>query len=97
MDRLLSPPEIERALAVLEGWEWVDTSIVRQFEFATFAAAIAFVQAVAEVAEEMDHHPDIDIRYRRVRIALSTHSAAGLTDLDFALAGRCEEIARTSG
>ncbi len=93
MDRLLTPPQIEQSLAVLEGWEREDPSIVCQLEFATFPAAIAFVQAVAEVAEAMDHHPDIDIRHRRVRIALSTHSAEGLTDLYFALAVRCDEVA----
>ena len=93
MDRLLTPPQIEQSLAVLEGWEREDPSIVFQLEFATFPVAIAFVQAVAEVAEAMDHHPDIDIRHRRVRIALATHSAEGLTDLDFALAVRCDEVA----
>lgn len=97
MDRLLSPPEIERALTALEGWEQADTSVVRQFEFTTFPIAIAFVQVLAEIAEAMNHHPDIDIRHRQVRIALSTHSAGGLTDLDFALAGRCDEVAGTSG
>ncbi|MDP6349204.1 MAG: 4a-hydroxytetrahydrobiopterin dehydratase [Chloroflexota bacterium] len=93
----LTLPQIERALVTPEGWERQDASITRQFEFATFAVAIEFVRAVSEVAEAMDHHPDIDSRYQRVRIALSTHSAAGVTDLDFALAGRYEEIARGSG
>ena len=51
---------------------------------------------VATVAEELNHHPDIDIRYRRVRVAVSTHSAGGLTELDFALAGRCNELAEAN-
>ena len=92
MNTRLTPDEIERSLAAVAGWQHTDRTISRQFEFATFSAAIAFVQAVAEVAEAMNHHPDIDIRHRRVRIAVTTHSVAGLTELDFALAGRCDEL-----
>ncbi len=55
--------------------------IVRQFKFATFMAGIDFVGRVARAAEEMDHHPDIDIRYTKVKLALATHSAGGITDL----------------
>lgn len=93
MTDLFSPEEIERLLAELVGWEAEGRAIVREFEFETFLAAIAFVVTVATAAEELNHHPDIDIRYRRVRVAVSTHSAGGLTELDFALAGRCNELA----
>lgn len=64
------------------------TSIERVFEFDDFSAAIDFVNGIAELAEEHDHHPDIDIRYSKVRIILSTHSKGGLTELDFELAER---------
>lgn len=92
MADLLSPTDIERLLAGLPDWKRADGTISREFEFDTFTSAIAFVEAVAGIAEEIDHHPDIDIRYRKVLIAVSTHSAGGLTDLDFSLAGRCDEL-----
>ncbi len=92
---LLSAAEIERSLAELAGWEAEGVAIAREFEFETFLAAIAFVDTVATAAEELNHHPDIDIRYRKVRVAVSTHSAGGLTELDMELAGRCNELARS--
>ena len=94
MPDLLSSGEIEQSLNELSGWEVEGAVIAREFEFKTFPAAIAFVDDVAAAAEEMNHHPDIDIRYRKVRVAISTHSAGGLTELDFALAGRCDELAQ---
>ena len=67
-------------------------AIARTARLDTFPAAIAFVNDVAEAAEAADHHPDIDIRYRDVRLELSTHSAGGLTKKDFALARRVDEL-----
>ena len=61
-------------------------SIAREYQFPTFPAAVRFVDFVAELAEAADHHPDIDVRYNRVRLTLSTHSAGGVTEKDFALA-----------
>lgn len=80
--------EIETACGGLSGWEpdLKAPSISREYQFPTFPAAVRFVDFVAEVAEAADHHPDIDIRYNRVRLTLSTHSAGGVTDKDFALA-----------
>lgn len=69
----------------------------RSVDNATFSAAIRLVVAVADVAEELDHHPDIDVRWRTVTFTLSTHSAAGLTSLDVALAHRIDDIAPSSG
>ena len=66
--------------------------IVKIYELPTFPDAITFVGRVAELAEAADHHPDIDIRYRKVRIALSTHDAGGITQKDFDLAGDIEAI-----
>ena len=80
--------EIVAACGELSGWE-ADLevpSIGREYQFPTFPAAVRFVDFVAELAEAADHHPDIDIRYNRVRLTLSTHSAGGVTDKDFALA-----------
>jgi 4a-hydroxytetrahydrobiopterin dehydratase len=77
-------------LAALAGWERDGDVIQKTFELATFPDAIAFVTRIADRAEAANHHPDLDIRYRKVRVALSTHDAGGLTDLDFDLATEIE-------
>ena len=74
-------------------WETDQKAIERTFEFDDFAQAIDFVNAVAEIAEEEEHHPDIDIRWNRVRLALSTHSEGGLTALDFQVARKIDTLA----
>ena len=74
-------------------WPEVDNALEREFEFPSFPEAIAFVGRLAEAAEAADHHPDIDIRYRRVRVRWSTHSAGGVTDKDRELAARTDELA----
>jgi len=66
---------------------------VKVYERPSFVEAIAFVGRVADLAEAANHHPDLDIRYRKVRVALSTHDSGGLTALDLALAGRIEGAA----
>lgn len=82
----LSDSEIARRLHD-SPWERRDDSIQRDFEREDFAAAIAFVNAVAAIAEAANHHPDILVHgYKNVRITLSTHAAGGLTERDFALA-----------
>ena len=86
MASTLSDIEIQRALGARPGWTRRNNSLARTFEFPTFAAGIAFVNRVAKVADKMDHHPDIDIRYTKVSFSLSTHSAGGITSKDFALA-----------
>jgi 4a-hydroxytetrahydrobiopterin dehydratase len=73
-------------------WPEVDDGLEREFEFESFPAAIAFVDRLAEVAEAEDHHPDIDIRYRRVLVRWTTHSAGGITDRDRELAARTDEL-----
>ena len=82
----LSDIEIQRALGARPGWTRRNNSLTRTFEFPTFAAGIACVNRVAKVADKMDHHPDIDIRYTKISFSLSTHSAGGITSKDFALA-----------
>jgi 4a-hydroxytetrahydrobiopterin dehydratase len=90
---LLDDHAIEAGLERLDGWIREGDEIRRTFEFDSFQPAIDFVNRVAEAAEAANHHPDIDIRYSRVTLALSTHSAGGLTKRDFALAGRIDELA----
>lgn len=87
---LLDDTQIQEGLASLEGWTLEDRAIARDLKFPSFPAAIAFVDRVADLAEADDHHPDIDIRYRNVRLVLSTHSAGGLTAKDFALAQKID-------
>lgn len=82
--------DIQRALGTLPGWSRRGDALARTFTFDRFADGIAFVNAVAAAADAMDHHPDIDIRYTKVNIALSTHSAGGITQLDLDLAAKVE-------
>ena len=92
MGELLSEEEIAAQLGKCPGWEQKDNEIARTFEFATFLDGIDFVTEVAELAEEANHHPDIDIRWRKVFLRLSTHSAGGLTDRDFSLAQQVSDL-----
>ncbi|GIF74575.1 4a-hydroxytetrahydrobiopterin dehydratase [Asanoa siamensis] len=94
MAEVLSADDLRTALAGLDGWAGDPTGISRDAELASFPAAIAVVDRVAEVAERLDHHPDIDIRWRRLRFTLSTHSAGGVTGKDVDLAGRIDTIIR---
>jgi 4a-hydroxytetrahydrobiopterin dehydratase len=73
-------------------WPEVDDGLEREFEFDSFPAAVAFVDRLAEVAEAENHHPDIDIRYKRVRVRWTTHSAGGITERDRELAARTDEL-----
>ncbi|MGH9382410.1 MAG: 4a-hydroxytetrahydrobiopterin dehydratase [Thermoanaerobaculia bacterium] len=90
MGHRLTGAQIRERVNALPDWQAVDReqAIRRTFELPGFRAAIAFVAYVAELAEAHDHHPDIDIRYDKVTLTLSTHSAGGLTDQDFRLASR---------
>jgi 4a-hydroxytetrahydrobiopterin dehydratase len=90
MSRLLEPAEVDRQLADLPDWSSDGTSLHRSIDFPSFPEAIAAVASLAIDAEEMNHHPDIDIRWRTVNLTLSTHSAGGITQLDIELAHRIE-------
>ena len=90
---LLTEEEIAGCLADVPGWARVGEAITRTYRFAGFRAAIAFVTQVAEAAEDADHHPDIDVRYRNVTLLLTTHDVGGLTRLDFKLAAVCDALA----
>jgi 4a-hydroxytetrahydrobiopterin dehydratase len=82
----LDATEIKAALATVPEWKLQGGAIVRTFQFKDFPAAINFVNAIAELAEQAWHHPDIDIRWNRVTLTLTTHDAGGLTEKDFELA-----------
>ncbi len=94
------PPVLDSAAlaAALDGpdapaWELVDGRLVKTVACPTFPAALDFVMAVGRLAEEADHHPDIDIRWRNVTLTLVTHDAGGLTELDIALARAIDALA----
>jgi 4a-hydroxytetrahydrobiopterin dehydratase len=95
MPTLLDDAAVAARLSTVDGWAGDAEALAKTVELPSFPAAIDVVTRVAEVAEEMDHHPDIDIRWRTLRFALATHSAGGVTDLDFTLAHRIDEILRT--
>ncbi|WP_042380102.1 4a-hydroxytetrahydrobiopterin dehydratase [Streptacidiphilus melanogenes] len=90
---LLSDEQITSGLLALPEWQREDGSIRRTVQAKDFPAAIRIVDAVAEQAEAMDHHPDIDIRWRTLHFTLSTHSAGGLTALDLKLAALIDAAA----
>ena len=90
----LTEQEIVERLKALQGWERDGGAIRKSFSFGKFADGIRFVDRVAVAADALDHHPDIDIRYTTITMALSTHSAGGLTRKDFDLAERIEREAR---
>jgi 4a-hydroxytetrahydrobiopterin dehydratase len=93
MSRVLSAAEITEQLESLPGWSGAGAAISRSYAFPDFPAAITGVDRVAIEAEEMNHHPDMDIRWRTVTFTLSTHSAGGVTQLDIELAHRIRMIA----
>jgi 4a-hydroxytetrahydrobiopterin dehydratase len=92
MAELLRPEAVQVLLEEVPGWKLSDNSIERTLTFDGFPAAIEFVTRLATEAEEMNHHPNIDIRWNKVKLVLSTHSAGGLTDLDFLLARRIDKL-----
>ena len=88
----LSTAKIKAALATAPDWKKQGATIARTYQFKDFPAAIKFVRAVAGIAEKAWHHPDIDIRWNKVTLTLSTHDAGGLTEKDFALARKFNEL-----
>jgi len=93
MADLLDANEIKQEMKRVPEWELLkNKSIERTFEFDDFLQAIDFVNAVAEIAEEVEHHPNMDVRYNRVRLVLSTHSEGGLTESDFDVAEKIDTL-----
>ncbi len=97
MRTLLTREELDRALEGLSSWRFHRGAIRTHIQAADFPAAIALVSRIAEVAEKMNHHPDIDIRWRNVDVALATHSAGGITKLDVKQARRIADLAAEAG
>ena len=89
---VLSPDAAQTRLAQLPGWQIESGELVRTFLFKDFRASLAFVNKVGDVAENAGHHPDIDIRYNKVRLALVTHDAGGITQKDFDLAAAADKF-----
>jgi 4a-hydroxytetrahydrobiopterin dehydratase len=89
----LSRDEIDRRMKALNGWTLDGDAIRRQFTFAGFPEAVAFVDRLVPEAEAADHHPDITINYKRVTLSYSTHSEGGLTEKDFAGAQMADRLA----
>ncbi|MDQ3621195.1 MAG: 4a-hydroxytetrahydrobiopterin dehydratase [Verrucomicrobiota bacterium] len=95
MADLLNVQDIKVWMKKLPEWEHEKKHIERTFEFDDFTQAMDFVNSVAEIAEEDEHHPDMDIRYSKVRIQLSTHSEGGLTEMDFEVAEKIDTLVDT--
>jgi 4a-hydroxytetrahydrobiopterin dehydratase len=93
MSRLLGDDEVTTQLEGLSGWQREGDAIVATVEAPDFPAAIRIVDTVADEAEQMNHHPDIDIRWTTVTFTLSTHSEGGLTGNDLKLAGDIDRLA----
>jgi 4a-hydroxytetrahydrobiopterin dehydratase len=94
---LLTEQEVVNRLKDLPGWERQGNAITRQYTLGSFPEAIAFIVRLAFDAEAADHHPDILVNYKRVRLTWSTHSAGGLTEKDFAGARTADRLAGTGG
>ena len=88
----MDPAQIIPALAAVPDWQQNGEVISRTYQFKDFPTAMKFVNAVADLAEQAQHHPDVDIRWNRVTLALTTHDAGGLTEKDFALARQCDAL-----
>jgi 4a-hydroxytetrahydrobiopterin dehydratase len=90
---VLTDTEIQQALTSLSGWQRNGTAIQRVFRFPDFKAAMKFVNKVAEIAEQANHHPDIDIRYNTITLALVSHDSGGVTQRDVRMAEAINKIA----
>lgn len=90
--RILSDAEIASLLKELDGWQAEDGKLKRRYKFANFAESLAFVNRVGEIAEAADHHPDITFGWGYAEIATTTHDRGGITDVDFALATKINQL-----
>jgi 4a-hydroxytetrahydrobiopterin dehydratase len=89
---LLSEEEVERRLAALSGWEREGEAIRKSFKLEDFTGSVDFVNRITPVAEEMNHHPDLEISWNTVTVSITTHSEGGLTENDFELASRIDAL-----
>jgi 4a-hydroxytetrahydrobiopterin dehydratase len=89
---LLSDADVDAALASLPAWTRSGDAIEKTYECASFPDAVAFVVRIGFLAERENHHPDLDVRWRNVRVLLTTHDAGGITDKDVGLANAIEKL-----
>ncbi len=92
MTEALPREEVEARLAELPGWKLGEGEIFKWFKFGGYPDAVAFLERTVEPAERMNHHPDVEVHERRVRLALHTWSADAITEKDFALAAEIEQL-----
>ncbi len=90
----LTPAEIGGRLATLEGWRLEDGFLKTSHKSGSFSKGVELINKIAVVADELDHHPDILLTYPKLEISLKTHDIDGITEFDFELAGRINEIVR---
>ena len=93
MSDLLDNGEIQSRLSELNGWEREGDAITKTFERGDFVGSVEFVRRLVEPAEEMNHHPDLEISWDKVKVSITNHAAGGLTDADFELASRLDALA----
>jgi 4a-hydroxytetrahydrobiopterin dehydratase len=91
---VLSQDEIERLLRCLDGWTCRDGAIAKSLRFSSYAENMAFVNAVAWIAQRQDHHPDLHVGYDTCRVAYRTHTAGGITENDFICAAKIDALLR---
>jgi len=94
--RKLTEEEARERIAGLDGWRYKDDKIKKSFKFDNFAAALAFVNKVGEIAERLDHHPDIKFGWGYAKIKTTTHDRDGVTDFDIELARQMDALAGSS-
>ena len=92
MADLLDDDAIDERLGALEGWSREGDAITKEFKNEDFVGSVKFVDAVVEPAEEMGHHPDLAVSWDTVTVSITNHAAGGLTEADFELAGRIEDL-----
>ena len=90
--KTLTTKEIKLHLKRVPDWAKRANNIIRTFKFKDFLPGLDFVNRIAKKAQKLNHHPDMDIRYDKVKLTLTTHHAGGLTEKDFILAGQCDEV-----
>ncbi len=86
----MNAEEAEQLLQDLPGWAWAEEKIEKEFRFKSYAAGLEFVYAIGKIAEQQDHHPDMLVKWRRVKVTLSTHVIKGLSMNDFIIAAKAE-------
>ena len=90
---VLTEAQIRQHLSALRGWSFGDKAIERTYEFKDFSTAMSFVNRIAEAAEQANHHPDIDIRYNKVKVSLTSHDSGGVTKRDISMAHKIAQLA----